>query len=60
MSAGRKAAGHFMFWLLIGLAAGVFLAAVLSYGEYQTVADIAGSVLETDSLAEGLKKSFTG
>lgn len=59
MNTARKAAGHFMLWLFLGLAAGVFLAAVLSYREYQAMAGIAGSVMETDSLAEGLKQSFT-
>ena len=33
MRTGRKAVGHFLFWLLLGVAAGVFLAAVLSYHE---------------------------
>lgn len=60
MNTGRKAAGNFVFWLLMGGAAGIFLAAVLSYREYQVMADIAGSVMETESLAEGLKQSFTG
>lgn len=60
MSAGRKAAGYFMCWLLMGMAAGVFLAAVLSYREYQAMADIAGSAMEAESLAEGLKRSVTG
>ena len=58
MNTGRKAARHFVFWLLLGLAAGVFLAAVLSYHEYQTMADITGAVLRSDSLAEGLKNSY--
>ena len=35
-------------WLFLGLAAGVFLAAVLSYHEYRTVAGIADSVLRTE------------
>ena len=58
MNTGRKAARHFVFWLLLGLAAGVFLAAVLSCHEYQTMADITGAVLRSDSLAEGLKNSY--
>ena len=37
MNTARKAAGHFMLWLFLGLAAGVFLAAVLSYREYQVL-----------------------
>ena len=49
MNTGRKAARHFVFWLLLGLAAGVFLAAVLSCHEYQTMADITGAVLRSDS-----------
>ena len=36
MNIARKAVEQFVFWLLLGAAAGAFLAAVLSYHEYQT------------------------
>lgn len=39
-----------MFWLFLGLAAGFFLAAVLSYHEYRTVAEIADSVLAAERI----------
>lgn len=35
----------------------MFLAAVLSFHEYREMAETAGAVLQTDSLAEGLKRS---
>ena len=56
MKTGRKAVRHFVFWLFLGAAAGVFLAAVLSYHEYQTMEKIVGSVIKTGSLAKGLKE----
>lgn len=43
-----RAVRNFILWLFLGLAAGVFLAAVLSYHEYRTVAGIADSVLRTE------------
>lgn len=57
MSTAERAVRQFILWLLPGIAAGVFLAALLSLYEYRTVAEIMGSVLESGSLAEGLKKS---
>ena len=59
MRTGRKAVGHFLFWLLLGVAAGVFLAAVLSYHEYQTMEKIAGTAIKTESLARGLKERLS-
>lgn len=59
MRTGRKAVGHFLFWLLLGVAAGVFLAAVLSYHEYQTMEKIAGTAIKTGSLARGLKERLS-
>ena len=48
MNIKRRAVGNFILWLFLGLAAGVFLAAVLSYHEYRTVAGLVDSVLETE------------
>ncbi len=48
MNTGKKAARQFIYWLFYGLAAGVVLAAVLSYHEYQTVAGIAGAVMQSE------------
>lgn len=57
MSTGKRALKQFILWLLPGIAAGVFLAAILSLYEYRTLAEITGSVMESRSLTEGLKKS---
>lgn len=57
MNTGKRAAGYFIFWLCLGAAAGIFLAAVLSVHEYHTLADITGSVMQSESLAAGIKKS---
>lgn len=57
MSIGKKAAGQFILWLFSGIAAGVFLAAVLSFSEYRETAKIIGSLMQSDSLTEGLKRS---
>lgn len=54
---GRKAAGQFLLWLGLGAAAGIFLAAVLSVHEYRELADITGSVMQSESLMEGIKNS---
>lgn len=57
MNMGRKAAKQFIFWLLLGLTAGIMLAAILSYHEYRTIAGLAGSVMRSDSLMQGLKEN---
>lgn len=54
---GKKAAGQFALWLLPGIAAGIFLAAVLSFQEYKETAEIIGAVMQSETLAEGLKKA---
>lgn len=56
MNIGKRAVINGIFWLLPGLAAGVILAAVLSWHEYRTVAGIAGLVVEAD--AAGGNDSF--
>lgn len=58
MNMGRKAVKQFFVWLLLGAAAGVFLAAVLSYHEYQTMADLAEAVMRWGSLPKGLKEGY--
>lgn len=50
MNIKRRAVRNFIFWLFLGLAAGFFLAAVLSYHEYKTVAEIADSVLAAERI----------
>lgn len=59
MNIARKAVEQFVFWLLLGAGAGAFLAAVLSYHEYQTIAKLAGAVQQsdTDNFARSLKES---
>lgn len=57
MKTGKKAAGQFLLWLGLGTAAGIFLAAVLSVHEYGTLADITGSVMQSETLMEGIKNS---
>ena len=55
MNTGKRAAVHFILWLCLGAAAGIFLAAVLSIHEYNTLSDITGSVMQSKSLSAGIK-----
>lgn len=52
MSTGKRALVNSVLWLLPGLAAGMLLAAVLSYHEYLSMAEIAGFVIRADSVSE--------
>ena len=60
MNTGKRAVVNVICWLLPGVAAGMILAAVLSWHEYRTVAEIAGSVVKADTadiFAQSLKES---
>lgn len=52
----RKAAGQFFIWLFSGIAAGILLAFIFSFQQYRISAEIAGSILQSESLAQGLKQ----
>lgn len=57
MNTGVRVVRHFLLWFLVGAAAGIFLAAVLSAHEYRTLAELAGSVMHSETLEAGIKES---